>query len=251
MNRPQSFKLITFYLLTTAIVMLFAASPNASDHIIKKSNSGICHAEDSRWYERTKNFTPYETLDACLDSGGRLPKGYSPKSGNSKSNDYERSAFNHWIDRDSDCLNERHELLEELSTGPMHYSDDKCRVVRGRWNDPYTGKVFFESSDVDVDHIVALKRAWDTGAVSWSDEKRERFANDHVNLLVVDDGTNQSKGARSILDWLPPNKKFHCAYATRYLRVLIRYELSKAYQEEVRSLKKRLCHKSVNNHEEM
>ncbi|MBT43521.1 MAG: HNH endonuclease [Idiomarina sp.] len=225
------------------ITACFALPIQASDNVIKKSNSGICHAEDSRWYSRTKNFTPYDTLDACLKSGGRLPKGYKYRKTNSQPTGYQRSAFNHWVDKDGDCLNERHELLEKLSTGPVHYSDDNCRVVRGRWNDPYTGRIFFNSSDVDVDHVVALKRAWDTGASSWSDEKRERFANDPINLLVVDDGTNQSKGAKSVLEWLPPNEAYHCNYVTRYLRVLITYELEKSYQDKVRNLRQKLCAK--------
>tara|TARA_R100001129_G_scaffold7775_1_gene5684 strand:- start:501 stop:1232 length:732 start_codon:yes stop_codon:yes gene_type:complete len=230
----------TVWLVITAC---FALPIQASEHVIKKSNSGICHAEDSRWYSRTKNFTPYDTLDACLKSGGRLPKGYKYRKTNSQPTGYQRSAFNHWVDKDGDCLNERHELLEQLATGSVHYSDNGCRVIRGRWNDPYTGKVFFNSSDVDVDHVVALKRAWDTGASSWSDKKRERFANDPINLLVVDDGTNQSKGAKSVLEWLPPNKAYHCNYATRYLRVLITYELEKNYQDRVRSLQQKLCAK--------
>jgi len=241
MAQRRLYRLLTINVLAFLLIANTAVSANPSEPTIKKSNSGICHAEDSRWYARTKNFTPYTSLNACLDSGGRLPKGYKPRG--QPSGDYERSAFNHWIDQDGDCLNERHELLEKLSTGPVHYSDDNCRVVRGRWNDPYTGKIFFDSSDVDVDHIVALKRAWDTGASSWSDDKRERFANDPINLLVVDDSTNQSKGAESVLNWLPPNEKFHCAYVTRYLRVLIRYKLSPSYQEQVRQLKQQLCQK--------
>lgn len=237
---------LTSFRVTAALALLICFSfqtAHANNNVVKKSNSGICHAKDSRWYSRTKNFTPYDTLDACLKSGGRLPKGYTHQNTNSQPTGYERSAFNHWVDKDGDCLNERHELLQKLSTGPVHYSDDNCRVVRGRWNDPYTGKVFFDSSDVDVDHIVALKRAWDTGASSWSDEKRERFANDPINLLVVDDGTNQSKGAKSVLEWLPPNEAYHCNYATRYLRVLITYELEKSYQSKVCGLQQKLCAK--------
>ncbi|MGM0906182.1 MAG: HNH endonuclease family protein [Pseudomonadota bacterium] len=235
-----------FYFFNVVLLMfLLTASASAipSKPAVKKSNSGICHAEDSRWYSRTKNFTPYDTLDACLKRGGRLPKGYTPQKTNSQPTGYQRSAFNHWVDEDGDCLNERHELLEQLSTGPVHYSDNGCRVIRGRWNDPYTGEIFFNSSDVNVDHIVALKQAWNKGASAWSDEKRKRFANDPINLLVVDDGTNQSKGAKSALEWLPPNKAYHCNYATRYLRVLITYELEKSYQNKVRRLQQQLCAK--------
>tara|TARA_A200000159_G_C7289821_1_gene325251 strand:+ start:940 stop:1230 length:291 start_codon:yes stop_codon:yes gene_type:complete len=48
---------------------------------VKKSNSEICHAEDSSYYNRTKNFTAYETLEECLASSdkARLPKNYEMK----------------------------------------------------------------------------------------------------------------------------------------------------------------------------
>ena len=41
---------------------------------VKLSKTGICHAPSSTYYEQTKNFTPYKTLDDCLKAGGRLPK---------------------------------------------------------------------------------------------------------------------------------------------------------------------------------
>ena len=41
---------------------------------VKMSNSGICHAPNTTYYEQTKNFTPYKTLDECLKAGGRMPK---------------------------------------------------------------------------------------------------------------------------------------------------------------------------------
>lgn len=46
----------------------------SNEGVVKKSRSGICHAPDSTYYARTKNFTPFKTLDECLKSGGRLPK---------------------------------------------------------------------------------------------------------------------------------------------------------------------------------
>ena len=67
---------------------------------------------------------------------------------------YDRGEFGRWIDHDSDCLNTRHELLAALSTGALLYSDNGCRVLRGRWIDPYTDTVFMDSSDLDVDHLV-------------------------------------------------------------------------------------------------
>ena len=60
--------------------MLAEASENPP---VKKSNSEICHATDSSYYKRTKNFTAYETLEDCLASSdkARLPKNYTPAKG--------------------------------------------------------------------------------------------------------------------------------------------------------------------------
>ena len=44
-----------------------------SNGVVKKSTNDICHDTTSKSYTRTKNFTAYNTLQECLDSGGRLP----------------------------------------------------------------------------------------------------------------------------------------------------------------------------------
>jgi len=41
---------------------------------VKKSKSGICHPIGGRYYSRTKTFSPYESMEACIKSGGRYPK---------------------------------------------------------------------------------------------------------------------------------------------------------------------------------
>lgn len=41
------------------------------------------------------------------------------------------------------------------------------------------------SLEVQIDHVVAMANAWQTGAKFWSDDKRERFANDRRNLPAV------------------------------------------------------------------
>ena len=140
--------------------------------------------------------------------------------------EYDRDAFGRWADADGDCLNTRHELLAELSTGPVQFSANECRVVRGRWLDPYTDQIFTESSDLDVDHLVPLYWAWQRGAWSWSDEKKQKFGNDPRNLFAVDDGTNRSKSAKGPLEWLPPNQSFHCQYVSRFYRIVLIYDLN-------------------------
>ena len=68
-------KTITLILLLAFSLTGYAKdSSTKTDAAVKKSKSGICHASSSSHYERTKNFTPFKTLDECLKSGGRLPK---------------------------------------------------------------------------------------------------------------------------------------------------------------------------------
>ena len=64
-------KLTTISLLTT---ILISTSVFGQSEVVKKSKSGICHISSSHYYNQTKHFTPYKTLDECLKSGGRLPK---------------------------------------------------------------------------------------------------------------------------------------------------------------------------------
>ena len=70
---------VTMKLLLLLVVLLFvtpvqAQGPAGSSGSVKKSTTGICHAPGSTYYNKTKNFTPFKTLDECLKSGGRLPK---------------------------------------------------------------------------------------------------------------------------------------------------------------------------------
>ena len=88
---------------------------------------------------------------------------------------YKRSYFGGWVDSDGDCQNTRHELLQELSTSIMSFTDNTCRVLTGKWLDPYTGKTFRQSAEVDIDHIVPLYWAWQHGAYDWSRHNAKRI----------------------------------------------------------------------------
>lgn len=214
-------------LVCAGLFLLFFALTTAHSAVVKKSSSGICHPEDSSYYSRTRNFTPYQSLDACLDSGGRLPKNYSSTSKGEKvgSNKYSRSKFGHgWSDLDGDCQDSRQETLIGQSTAPVRFeSNDKCRVASGRWISPFTGKVIHDPSAMDIDHVVPLKWAWQHGANKWTDEKREQFANDPANLISVELSLNRQKGAKGPDAWLPPANQ--CEYVLRFLRIVKKYRL--------------------------
>ena len=78
---------------------------------------------------------------------------------------YDRSAWRHWIDADRDCQNTRHEVLIEESLTPVTFKTDKgCRVVSGNWLGAYSGEVFTDASKLDIDHLVPLKEAHESGS---------------------------------------------------------------------------------------
>lgn len=222
--------------------------------LVKKSRNGICHNKMSQYYDKVKNYQAFYSLDLCVASGGRLPKNSSDgekanraSGANYTKNEYKRSEFgNGWLDKDGDCLNERHEILLESSTSTVDRGGNYCTINRGRWIDPYSGKVFYKSSDVDIDHLVPLYWAWNYGANNWSKSQRIEFANDHINLFVVDKRLNREKTAKGVDEWLPPHATFQCEYVVRFERVMNKYKLQFISGDEKNrfgSVKKMVCNK--------
>ncbi|OLF81900.1 hypothetical protein AWH63_10180 [Marinobacter sp. C18] len=160
--------------------------------VVKKTGSDLCHPEQSSYYDRIRSFIPFPTVDACLESGGRLPEGLDLSADDSQTG-YERSKFGYgWSDLDEDGDDSRQEALIRQSTVPIRLSGARGQIVHGRWIDPYSGNIITIGSKADADHVVPLKFAWDHGADAWTDETREQFANDPRNILIVSASLNRS-----------------------------------------------------------
>ena len=108
----------------------------------------------------------------------------------------------------------------------------------GTLNDPYTGKTIHfrrgrdTSSAVQIDHVVALENAWQSGAREWSRAKRYEYGNDMYNLLAVDGPANQEKGSASAAYWLPTNGDYRCDYVARQIGVKDKYGLTVTIKEK-------------------
>ena len=147
---------------------------------------------------------------------------------------YDRDDWQHWIDLDGDCQNARAELLISTSQVPVAYTtSSNCTVATGKWFDPYTGLTFTLASDLDIDHVVPLAHAHRNGAALWSLERKKQFANDTINLLAVDDGTNQSKSDQAPDEWMPPRQTYWCKYVARWVKVKAKYGLLASNDEQV------------------
>ncbi|MEX5257395.1 GmrSD restriction endonuclease domain-containing protein [Kocuria arenosa] len=145
--------------------------------------------------------------------------------------DYDRLAqFGDWADPDGNGCDARNDVLARDLTGDV-VDDDGCRVLSGTLEDPYTGRtIAFErgpltSADVQIDHVVALKNAWVSGADRLAPDERTALANDPLNLRAVDGPTNGEKSAADAAEWLPPNESFRCEYVATQIAVKTRYEL--------------------------
>lgn len=146
--------------------------------------------------------------------------------------DYDRPAqFGDWADPDGNGCDARNDILARDLTGEV-VDDDGCRVLSGTLEDPYTGRTIefrrgpATSADVQIDHVVALKNAWVSGADRLAPDERTALANDPLNLRAVDGPINGEKSAADAAEWLPPNESFRCEYVATQIAVKTRYELS-------------------------
>ena len=136
---------------------------------------------------------------------------------------YSRSQWKHWVDADGDCQDARQEaLIAESLVSVTFETDRQCRVESGRWYGAFTGTYFEDPGDVDVDHMVPLKNAHNSGGWDWSPAMKEEYANnlgDDDHLIAVQDNANQSKGARGPDEWMPPDESYWCQYATDWAEI--------------------------------
>ena len=142
---------------------------------------------------------------------------------------YDRALFEHWRDIDGDGCDSRDQVLKRDSISLPQVDPVNCNVIAGDWVSPYDGAKWTNPSDIDIDHVIALKEAWDSGAWAWSAAQRKAFANDTSDsrtLLAVTDSVNQSKSDKDPSNWLPPLQSYTCTYLGNWIAVKVRWSLS-------------------------
>ena len=156
---------------------------------------------------------------------------------------YSRDKFRHWSKASDFGWNPPQASCDAREAALIRDGEDVevgsgCKVTSGTWYDPYTDRTYSDPQDLDIDHVVPLANAWRSGAPSWTDEQRERYANDPDVLLSVEDNANQAKGDKGPEAWKPPNEEVWCDYAERWISIKSTYYLSvnpdeKAHLEEM------------------
>jgi hypothetical protein len=139
---------------------------------------------------------------------------------------YDRDLFNHWIDADGDGCHTRKEVLIAEADDPVTVGSG-CALTGGRWFSYYDRVSWTDQSRIDIDHMVPLAEAWDSGARTWSSSTRQAFANDlgdGRSLVGVTDSVNQAKGDKDPAAWMPTYDK--CRYVREWVAVKLRWRLT-------------------------
>jgi hypothetical protein len=137
---------------------------------------------------------------------------------------YERNKFGDgWASMPDGCSARDHALARQ---GHDLHHDGQCEITSGTWTSPYDGKVIHNPSELDADHLVPLADAWRTGAAQWTDQKRETFANDPAEIIMVTAHANRSKQDDTPPAYEPSNHADLCRYAQRWTSLKAKYQLT-------------------------
>ncbi len=154
-------------------------------------------------------------------------KGRAPKTG------YTRAQFGQtWADVDRNGCDTRNDMLKrDLTEIVYKVKTRNCVVESGILIDRYSGETInfvrgnVTSMEVQIDHVVALSNAWQTGAFKLSITQRTALANDPLNLFAVKGRLNSQKSDGDAATWLPPLKSFRCTYVAQQIAVKAKYSL--------------------------
>ncbi|MDX2559345.1 HNH endonuclease family protein [Streptomyces sp. TX20-6-3] len=153
---------------------------------------------------------------------------------------YERESFKHWnrgLDLTDGCNTRNEVLLAEAVEAPTVAAG--CKLTGGLWRSYYDGQEVNDPAKLDIDHMVPLAEAWDSGASAWTAGRREAYANDQdaaTSLVAVTARSNRSKSDQDPAEWMPPLPDAHCHYLSEWIATKLRWGLA-ADQAEADALK--------------
>ncbi len=150
---------------------------------------------------------------------------------------YDREDWGSWADADGDCINTRHEVLILESLIEVEMDPSGCKVVSGRWFDPFLGTSITDPSLIDIDHFVPLCNAHASGGWAWSAATKNDYYNDlsdPLHLIAVSASANRSKGSRGPEEWMPPDSNYWCSYAHTWTSIKARWGLTATGSERAK-----------------
>jgi hypothetical protein len=169
----------------------------------------------------TKSASDGKSVQAILDTLTVAPA----VSKNAAGQTYVREYFKHWVsENDTGCDTRVAVLLRDSKTKPVL---DGCKVVSGDWVSAYDDKEYKKPGGMDIDHMVPLSEAWQSGALDWDAATRQSYANDlgyDFGLVPVSAHSNRSKSDQDPTTWKPDTDA--CVYVGHWTMVKYRWNLT-------------------------
>ena len=153
---------------------------------------------------------------------------------------YSRDSFKHWnkgLDPADGCNTRNEVLLAEAAEAPTVAAG--CKLSGGEWLSYYDEQEVSDPAKLDIDHMVPLAEAWDSGASAWDAKRREAYANDQdasSSLVAVTARTNRQKADQDPSTWMPPAQSATCRYLSEWTATKLRWGLT-ADQAEIDAIK--------------
>lgn len=159
--------------------------------------------------------------------------------------------FGGWASNGCGSATTRDTILARDLKGAV--KNPRCQVTSGTLSDPYTGRTIQfrrgrnTSSAVQIDHVVALLDAWESGARDWDQAKRVQYANSPDVLLASDGPANMAKGSGLDVNgtalyrpqdsgapdvWMPDNKAYRCDYMAKRATIKSKWGLTMTPREK-------------------
>lgn len=216
-------------------------APAATDNTpISTQGSGASTTQQS-----STSSQPTSTLSATSSSGNALSILATIPIEREQGAGYNRDLFAVWLDADGDGCGTREEVFVAESLSPVQPGPGGCSVSAAEWYSIYDGQTTTNPSTFDVDHVVSLKEAWDSGAWNWEPSRRIAFGNDLTDsrtLVAVSAVSNRSKGDADPSNWLPMDEQI-CQYLADWIAIKARWSLSMDESEHgrIRNMLRRDC----------
>ncbi len=142
---------------------------------------------------------------------------------------YDRDRFGYPAGAGGVGCDTRDRVLIEESLTPLLPTPGLCVFAGGTWYSAYDGVTTTDLRELEIDHVVALKEAWDSGAFAWEDRRLVAFANDLTDertLIAVTATSNQQKSDKDPSAWLPPLASAQCPFIGSWLAIKARWGLT-------------------------
>ena len=206
------------------VIVILQVTGDDDGQVAEPSEGPVAPLQDDPPREQPEPDTLPFVQDAVLL--GRLPVAEESDGGV----DYDRDAYQPggWGDADRDGCNTREEVLIAEARS-ITQVDQACRPIDGTWWSWYDEVELDDPGQIQIDHMVPLLEAHQSGASEWASPRRVDFANDlgsPASLAAVSASSNQDKSAQDPADWKPPSRSAWCQYARDWTTVKLRWGLT-------------------------